>query len=331
MPLTLVKYLRRKTIEMKRNLLLLPFLLFLAANVFGQWVDTVRIQMTALDGGIEVSTDDAEQINNEIDKLYDDDLDIGWEGDEFNVVSTGLRYRGVNVPQGATIDSAFIEMWAHEDEGDPALVTIYAEASDNPETYNEIDLISARPRTTASVFWEITEEWLIWQQYRTPDLKELVQEVINRPGWQHGNAMAFYLTGQDQGASDEDNARDFEGFENVADPDDGGDGLHHPERVSKLVIYYSGVSNTDKREVVTGLKVSPNPVQGTTINLAMEAFLNENVKVQLTDLSGKVLQTWNYENLQQPNVGLDTEAASGVYLLKLDSANKKGAVKVIVQ
>ncbi len=85
---------------MKKNLLVfLP--IFLSNLAFGQWVDSVRIQMTGLDSGVEVSTDDAEQINNEIDKLYDDDLDIGWEGDEFNVVSTGLRYRCVNVPKGA--------------------------------------------------------------------------------------------------------------------------------------------------------------------------------------------------------------------------------------
>ncbi len=316
---------------MKKNLLFLLPSLLIATLSFGQWVDTVRIQMTGLDGGIEVSTDDAEQKNNEIDKLYDDDLDIGWEGDEFNVVSTGLRYRGVNVPKGATIDSAFIEMWAHEDEGDLAIVTITAEASDNPVTYNDTDLISDRPRTTASVVWECDEEWTIWEKYRTPDLSALVQEVVDRGSWQQGNAMAFYLTGQDQGASDDDNARDFEAFENVADPDDGGDGLNHPERVSKLVIYYSGISPVLERSVVANLKVTPNPVSGSFMRIALEAFQGENVTLTLSDLSGKTVQTWKQDNLNEVSLKLDLNTLPGIYALEAVSANKVGVVKVVVQ
>ncbi|MBK8566519.1 MAG: T9SS type A sorting domain-containing protein [Saprospiraceae bacterium] len=312
--------------------ILLVFLPIFVANLaFGQWVDTVRIQTTGLDGGVEVSTDDAEQKNNEIDKLYDDDLDIGWEGDEFNVVSTGLRYRGVNVPKGATIDSAFIEIWAHEDEGDLAIVTIYAEASDNPVTYNETDLISDRPRTTANVVWNCDEEWTIWEQYRTPDLKALVQEVVDRDGWQQGNAMAFYLTGQDQGASDDDNARDFEGFENVADPEDGGDGLHHPERISKLVIYFSGISPVKERSVVANMKVTPNPAAGGYMRVALDAFQGEDVSLKLTDLSGRTVRTWKWENLREVSLKLDLDAMPGIYALEVVSANKVGVAKVVVQ
>ncbi len=303
----------------------------MANLAFGQWVDSVRIQMTGLDGDVEVSTDDAEQKNNEIDKLYDDDLDIGWEGDEFNVVATGLRYRGVNVPKGAMIDSAFIEMWAHEDEGDLAIVTINGEASDNPVTYNETDLISDRPRTTANVVWNVDEEWTIWEQYRTPDLKALVQEIVDRDGWQQGNAMAFFLTGQDQGASDDDNARDFEGFENVADPEDGGDGLHHPERISKLVIHFSGVSPTKERSVVANMKVTPNPAAGGYIRVALDAFQGEDVTLQLTDLSGKLLRTWKQENLNEVSMKLDLGLMPGIYALEVVSANKVGVAKVVVQ
>jgi hypothetical protein len=63
---------------MKKNLLVfLP--LFLSATLsFGQWLDTVRIQQTGLDGDVPVSTDDAEQINNEIDKLSANFNDTFW-------------------------------------------------------------------------------------------------------------------------------------------------------------------------------------------------------------------------------------------------------------
>ncbi|MDP4820266.1 MAG: hypothetical protein NWR67_04625, partial [Saprospiraceae bacterium] len=41
-----------------------------------------------------VSSDDAEQENESIDALFDDDLDTGWEGDpeDQNVLTTGLRF-----------------------------------------------------------------------------------------------------------------------------------------------------------------------------------------------------------------------------------------------
>ncbi len=314
-----------------KKLLLFSFSLFFYLFATAQSVDSVRIKMTGLDGSVEVSTDDAEQINNEIDKLYDDDLDMGWEGDEFNVVSTGLRFQGVGVPHGAVIDSAFIDLWAHEDEGDPALVTIYGEASDNAATYNETDLISDRPKATAYVFWEITEEWAIWSQYRTPDLKEIVQEIVDRAGWQAGNSMAFFLTGQDQGASSDDNARDFESFENIADPDDGGDGLNHPDRIPRLVIYYTFGSGTKDLQAVEALKVAPNPVSGQSFSLYLDSFAGEDLVLSLSDLNGKAVQTWQKENLNEAVLTLDFKAAPGLYTLKVISKSKAASAKVVVQ
>ena len=43
----------------------------------------------------ELSTDDAEQENDEVDSYYDDDLDVGWEGDptDFNTLTVGLRFQ----------------------------------------------------------------------------------------------------------------------------------------------------------------------------------------------------------------------------------------------
>jgi hypothetical protein len=295
-----------------------------------QSLDTVRIQMTGMDGSVPISSDDAEQINQEIDKLYDDDLDMGWEGDEFNIVSTGLRFAGVNVPFGATIDSAFIEIWSHEDEGDPAIITIFGENSDNAVTYNETDLITDRPRTADSVVWNCTEEWTIWTKYRTPELKTLVQEIVNRQNWSAGNAMAFLLMGQDQGASLEDNARDFESFENVEDPDDGGDGLNHPERIPKLFIYYSPTQASDL-EQVNNLILSSNPVVDGLVKLDMNQFLGEeDVNITLSSINGAELNRWEMPILSNAVLPLEINTPAGTYILKVQSTKKIGTVKLVV-
>ncbi|MEO1253439.1 MAG: hypothetical protein AAFY41_00955, partial [Bacteroidota bacterium] len=64
----------------------------------------------------DVSSDDAEQENDEIDALNDDDIDAGWEGEEgdANILTAGLRFQNIGIPQGATIDSAFFVFVSHE-------------------------------------------------------------------------------------------------------------------------------------------------------------------------------------------------------------------------
>ena len=99
----------------------------------------------------DASSDDAEQENDELDGLYDDDLDVGWEGEaiDLNILTTGLRFQNITIPKGAKIDSAFIEVHSHEAKTaeDVAILTIKAEATDNAATYTEDALITDRPTT----------------------------------------------------------------------------------------------------------------------------------------------------------------------------------------
>lgn len=55
---------------------------------------------------INVSSDDAEQENYEMDDLIDDNLDIGYEyvdASQINIANLGLRFRGISIPAGATL------------------------------------------------------------------------------------------------------------------------------------------------------------------------------------------------------------------------------------
>ena len=207
---------------MKKFLLPIIFFALATINVQGQNFTFTRAIIatdTITDEGVTfaASSDDAEQENDEIDALYDDDLDAGWEGDpeDQNILTVGLRFRNIYIPQGATIDSAYILVFSHEDksEEDVARITIVGNATDNAETFTEDMLIDTRPMTTASVLWEVAEEWTIYQPYRTVDISTIVQELVNRSGWQAGNALAFIMLGENQGPSEVENAREFESFE----------------------------------------------------------------------------------------------------------------------
>lgn len=200
---------------------------------------------TILTGGVKVpvSTDDAEQENNEMDALFDDDLDAGWEGapEDQNILTAGIRFRQIDIPQGAKIDSAFITIWSHEGKSadDIANINIYVDANINAPTFKLDSLISKRTLSLNSVKWIENKQWKIWQPYRTPDISSLLKEMVSKPSWKSGNPLAFIFAGENQGPSEVENAREFESFENIADPSDGGDGQRHPERIPLLTVYYS--------------------------------------------------------------------------------------------
>ncbi len=281
-----------------------------------------------LDNGMIVtfalSSDDAEQENDEMDTLHDDDLDAGWEGDpeDLNILTTGLRFQDVTIPAGVTIDSAFLVVCSHEAKSaeDVAIITVRAEAADDAPTFTMDQLITDRPQTDASVVWEVAEEWGLWTFHQSADIGPVIQEVIDRPGWQQGNAIALFLLGQDQGVSDYENAREFESFENISDPEDGGDGQNHPERVPKLVIYYSGAQSVHGLEVHKGsLKVFPNPANGHEVTILLES--SGPSLLMLYDQQGRNVMNAQHDNTQQ--IKIDTGGLpAGVYLVQVMQDNK---------
>ena len=77
---------------------------------------------------VELSHDDAEQENEEMDALNDDDIDFGWEGapEDQNVLSAGLRFQNVQIPQGSTIDAAYLIVTSHEAKSTDDVAATYA-------------------------------------------------------------------------------------------------------------------------------------------------------------------------------------------------------------
>jgi hypothetical protein len=118
----------------------------------------------------------------------------------------GFRFDGVEIPQGATIASAWIQFTSASTivSGGTAaaVVDIYGENADDAAAFTTGAAdISSRTQTTASVEWSFPQSsgasaWTIGYRganQRTPDLATIVQEIVDRAGWASGNAMAFTL------------------------------------------------------------------------------------------------------------------------------------------
>jgi RNase P/RNase MRP subunit p29 len=278
---------------------------------------------------VDVSSDDAEQENDEMDSLEDDDLDFGWEGapDDQNILTTGLRFQNITIPQGAMIEEAYIQVVSHEAKAsdDVAVITIVGEASDNPQTYTLDAIITDRPETNAKVVWTVAEDWDLWGTYKSADISTIVQELVNRPGWQSGNAMAFALKGENQGPSDMENAREIESFENIADPEEGGDGKNHPERVPKFIVKYSMTSNVNDNFVDTSSRIFPNPADDHIIVVLNNA---DKCEAAIYNQLGQLMSSSSFDS---PFITIGIESLiPGIYYLKLNINDRIETHKVIV-
>jgi hypothetical protein len=280
----------------------------------------------------DTSSDDAEQENDEMDALYDDDLDAGWEGepDDQNILTTGIRFQNLPMPQGSAIDSAYIVVHSHEGKTaeDVAMITIVGEDSDNAATYDLNSLITDRPETDASLMWEVAEEWEIWQPYRTPDLSEIIEEIIARPGWEPGNSLAFMFKGENQGPSVVENAREWESFENIADPEDGGDGTNHPERVPRLYIFYKGPAAIAEYNAVKQLHVYPNPANTDQITVSLES--DEPADIYMYDITGKMINSLSVNRTSQVSFTI-SNITKGIYILKAFQDEQVYIQKLVIQ
>jgi hypothetical protein len=113
--------------------------------------------------------------------------------------AVGLRFRNVELPRGAEILSARVHFTADEVDSGTARLTIEGEASDDADAFDRVDGdVTSRPRTTSSVLWKPaawTSSGASKAAQRTRDLSELVQEIVDRPGWSLGNALVLIMTG----------------------------------------------------------------------------------------------------------------------------------------
>ena len=107
----------------------------------------------------------------------------------------GLRFCCMYIPQGATINHAQLWVTASEESYQEARMRVYAHASDDSPDFTEPPLVPARPRTSLSVPWIVprSEGWAAGTVYSSPELKDVVQEVIGRPGWASGSDLTLLL------------------------------------------------------------------------------------------------------------------------------------------
>ena len=143
---------------------------------------------------------------------------------DYVAIYAALRFTNVFIPEGALIKSAHIYWYPHKDlDSDIRLLQdIYAEKAANSLPFNLSDNETGRPdlraRTSSVCSQYELDSWDRNIEYKVPkDLKDLVQEIVNIPGWVPGNAMTFFFTN----CASDTNGIEYKGYRTVIgyDPD----------------------------------------------------------------------------------------------------------------
>ena len=144
---------------------------------------------------VSANNDDAEERVSDGDMYRDSsDLEFGYDDFVGGLQTVGMRFRSVDIPQGATINSAYIEFVVDETDSGTTNLVIYGEDADSPNQFaNNDDNISDRTKTSAFVNWAPSSWNSVNDLHQTPDIAAIIQEIVNRTGWAENNNLVMMV------------------------------------------------------------------------------------------------------------------------------------------
>jgi len=206
----------------------------------------------------------------------------------------GLRFNGVTIPQGATIMAAQLEFYSTVQQTAALDVQIWGQAADNAVTFDAGTKPSTRLHTTAVIAHSSNTQWNANSWNGLHDVKDVVQEIVNRAGWQSGNSLALLLQGANA-SSVFKSARSYEGAANLA---------------PRLVITYvesGGGTCGGSGSSIASVPNSPVLCQPTQNGLRGEYFNNKNLTAPsvYTQIDPTINFAW--PNGNSPGTGIGTD------------------------
>jgi hypothetical protein len=213
----------------------------------------------------------------------------------------GLRFRNINIPQGAIINDARIQFRTDKASSGVTTIEIRGENTDNSVLFRRSQKISSRTTTTASVNWT-PENWTVVNEageaQRTPDLSTIVQEIVNRPGWQRDNALSFIISGSDANATNRRVAGSFEGG-----------------APATLSINYSFQSEPPVIEAIPNKLLDVTAAVGTPV-MKVSAYTPENAAI-----SWRIIGDAPFNIDDQGNMTVSAELQTGTYQFEVQANN----------
>jgi len=161
---------------------------WMALQFSSSWAVIVSVRVNA-------GNDDAEELISD-GSMYQNSSDLEMSYDTFSggLQIVGTRFTGLAIPQGANINSAYVEFETDETDTGATNLVIYGEDIDDASAFAAgANDISNRTMTTASVNWSPGAWNTVNELHQTPDLSAIIKEIIDRPGWVSGNDLVITI------------------------------------------------------------------------------------------------------------------------------------------
>jgi len=236
----------------------------------------------------------------------------------------GLRYQNVLIPQGSTIESAYVQFYSYEANDDTTNIRVFCEKNANPLAFTSTDYnISDRQRTSHYEFW-VASEWepfLPGLNQRTHDIKSVFQEVVELEDWVANNPIVVLFLGS-QGSGN---------YPKAACSWEYGMEFYAPV----LEITYTPPASVDEAELAKSMKIFPNPVSDK-FTLSFTDLMEGEYDISIFDLQGRKTHEMNTGRLTSGDYEFELSARelnmhTGIYLMRVYGSQGEISRKIIVR
>lgn len=233
-----------------------------------------------------------------------------------NKQAVGVVFRGVAVPKNATIVSAFVQFICDDDDNQegPLPIDVWGFKQDNTVApFPDVPFaVTSRPVTTAKVTWNCP----VWatkeaktDNEKTPDLKAIVQEIVNQAGWASGNNMGFVFRNEELANIHREAAA-----------------VEDASGTTDLIITYNAGVAVEKIDASDGL-VYPNPSEG---KFMVKNPSSGNFGYGIYTMNGSMVRS--RDNITGSTTEVDmSKSAKGQYFVIVKSANQTAKSKLILK
>jgi len=135
---------------------------------------------------------------NETDgQLYVNSLDLEFGFDSYNnqnYQTVGLRFVDVKIPADRKIVRAYLRMVAKSSGAGKSHIKFHGEATGNSLAFNAKNAyeLTHRKISENSIDWSPLN-WSENERINSPDLSEIIKEIIKNPEWESGNAISILV------------------------------------------------------------------------------------------------------------------------------------------
>lgn len=149
--------------------------------------------------------DDVEEMTSSDGTIYITSSNLELATNSQATRTVGFRFPSVPLDRGAQIMEANLIFTATKTDTEkvaPANLKLWGQLSLQASEFEggdgtefSISSTTKRPRTKATVNWNITEPWVQNRRYQSVNIAPIIQEILEQDEWRSYNPMAFYLTG----------------------------------------------------------------------------------------------------------------------------------------